>query len=132
MATEMNVCSGCQYPRREGMIFVLTSLGMLCESCVSSSYEQLALARRRVDVMAWVRQSATLLFDVAEPKQPMWHSDGGSGQTPRTRLSAQRPRPSICAAKRTLRGRSRVLRDKGPGRASHRFADRSFVDLTGG
>ena len=74
MATELNVCSGCQYPRREGMIFVLTSLGMLCESCVSSSYKQLALARRRVDVMAWVRQSATFLFDVAEPKQPMWHS----------------------------------------------------------
>jgi hypothetical protein len=35
MATELNVCSGCQYPRREGMIFVLTSLGVLCEGCVS-------------------------------------------------------------------------------------------------
>jgi transcriptional regulator with XRE-family HTH domain len=75
MATEMNVCSGCQYPRREGKIFVLTPVGMLCESCVSSSYEQLALARRRVDAMAWVRRSATLLFDLAEPKQPMWHSE---------------------------------------------------------
>lgn len=75
MATEMKVCSGCQYPRREGKIFVLTSLGMLCESCVITSYEQLALARRRVDAMEWVRRSATLLLDLAEPKQPMWHSE---------------------------------------------------------
>lgn len=75
MTTKLNICSGCKYPQIEGKIFVLTTQGMLCEDCVRLSSEQLALARRRVDAMARVRQSARLLFDLAEPKQPMWHSE---------------------------------------------------------
>jgi DNA-binding XRE family transcriptional regulator len=78
MTTEMNVCSGCQYPvypGRPGRIIVRTVRGVLCDYCVRSASAQMELALRRSSAMVGVRQAVANLLDVVDPSRPRWHAE---------------------------------------------------------